>query len=461
MNRKISNFQAILILITLLLTLKIYALEVINPVPTNGTANPTNVQVRFRLQPDTAAVAPTTVNITINNITFNHEDDEVNYYLMSSDYIFSFDPLAGFFDYGDSVNVVVTAQNTEGVPMEPYSWYFYIYEDLTPPFIVAYDPTPTGVDMEVDDDIIFDVTDVASGVIRDSVTVQITSDTGINDGVYNLSGDYLIYQPISGGYRYTLDLPGDFDNNESVTVTIYAIDESGNESLESYILHVTFVYETYTTAWAPYPNQTNVNVNTTIFFEILNMVDSVYVDSTTILVRIQEQGVATPQLYTYDNNNVDIQPRYNAFNELTGYQVTIIPVYPFGYNNLVNVRIDATNSLGEDMETDIYSFTTWNDETAPYISDRNPASNEEDVALDSPISFWVTDERSGVDISTMEVYVNSNVDSILFMEQDALFTYEPIDDGYAVTVNMPIPFGSEELINVEIIAYDNLGNQRL
>ncbi|MDP8220035.1 MAG: tandem-95 repeat protein, partial [Candidatus Stygibacter frigidus] len=457
MNRKISNFQAIMLIVTLLVSIRIFAIELINPVPGNGTANPTDVQVRFRLQPDTAAVAPTTVEININNITFNHEDEEVNYYLMGSDYRFTFDPPVGFFDYGDSVNVVVTAQNTEGVPMEPYTWHFFIYEDSTPPFIVAYDPTPEGVDMEVDDDIIFDVTDEASGIIRDSVTVQITSDTGINDGEYSLSGDYLIYQPISGGYRYTLDLPEDFDNNEYVTVTIYAIDESGNYSEESYTLHVTFVYETYTTAWAPYPNQPNVDVNTTIFFEILNMVDSVYVDSTTIMVRIQEQGVATPQQYTYESNNVDIQPRYNAFNELTGYQVTIIPVYPFGYNKLVNVRIDAANSLGEDMESDIYSFTTWNDTTAPYISERHPASNELDVALDSPVSFWVTDARSGVDISSLEVYI----DSVLFMEEDLLFTYEDITNGYDVTITMPLPFPSEEVINVGITAYDNRGNQRI
>lgn len=180
MCRKISNFQAIMLIIALLLSIRIYGIEVNDDYsPSNGsTGNSTSTLVIFKVvsDTDTIDVAPETVAININGDIFNHESDEVTYSSLGQyagdSYRFIFDPEDDFFFFGDSVNVEITAEGTQGETMEPFSWNFFIVEDYIPPLIWNFDPDPDGVDMEVDDDITFEVYDEGSGVNRDSVSIR-------------------------------------------------------------------------------------------------------------------------------------------------------------------------------------------------------------------------------------------------------------------------------------------------
>jgi large repetitive protein len=457
MSRKISNFQAIMLVITLLLAFKIYAIEVINHSPGDGsTGNPIDTQITFRIisNIDTAGVDLSTVDISVNETHYNFESDEVAWFSLGAQYEgysyrFIVDPEVDF-GWGDSVSVAVNAEDITGAPMAAEIWGFWVEDDDIDPLVWPTNPFPGEEDVNLNQNIIFDITDGNSGVVLADVSVHLVTTASEMDETYSI-GTVLTYLPIGSGWRFTLDPVEEFVITDTVTVTVTATDAAENEVIEEYSFYAISSFDfTYTGNYSPNWDQTNVLVDTSVRFNIYNMLEDVFVDTLTIVVLMQGQQ------YTHLNeDNFQLEPILGEDEVNIGYQVTILPYNTFNYNRLIMVQIDATATDEISMETVNYSFRTVSDNTAPSTSAWSPYPDEEEVVVETSIYFQIKDLLSGVNIDSVTVWI----DSLAFNTLDDNFAYDEIEEGYEVTITPLQPFNSTQVVDVVIEGEDNLDNE--
>jgi hypothetical protein len=135
------------------------------------------------------------------------------------------------------------------------------------------------------------------------------------------------------------------------------------------------------------------------------------------------------------------------------YTLVYDPTEDFGYDQLINVIINASdlNGTPNAMATDAYSFTT---ESAPAVADtippstsgHDPAADSTGVSIDTSITVHVLDDGTGVNISTIVMTVNGTVvtpDDITGTPADYIIVYTP-----------PVDFDYNQLVNVTIDAAD-------
>ncbi|MCF7912652.1 MAG: tandem-95 repeat protein [Candidatus Cloacimonetes bacterium] len=456
MNRKISNFQAILLIVTLLLTFKIFAIEVTGEEPDNGSTVTPNSQVYFEIisDIDTTDVVLSTVSIILDGVEYAYNDYPVVQYsslgnYAGQSYSFLIDPVVNF-DYGDSINVEVNAYDNHGVFLE-HNWYFYIQQDNIAPFLSYFSPG-TGVhEVDPGTSISFQISDGVSGIDDQSLQVHIQTTTSGLDETYSPGAVLDIY---GDEYHYTCELSWaeeHFVITDTVSVGIQVNDYAGNQRIFSYTFYIQSNYNyTYVMGRTPRNNATNVDVNTTVEFDIFNGLEGVYVDTTTIQVQILNDPYNFQQV-----GHFEFEP-ISPGGENAGYHVTILPYGPFEYDQLVTIEIDAEDTSGEPMATDYYSFRTVADHTAPSVSGWNPYPNEDDVVMDTDIYFEIRDGLSGVNIDSVKVFVDSLEFNTLSINN---FEYIEIDNGYGVTVTPLEPFISEQTVEILIRGEDNLGNE--
>lgn len=167
---------------------------------------------------------------------------------------------------------------------------------------------------------------------------------------------------------------------------------------------------------------------------------------------------------------------------LTGFNVmtTLNGVAKFGTfkfknkNNVESTNINFDFTLGETTDSNIadansndilssttdgsYSFVSGPcqpDTQAPRIITTDPSQGETDVPLDSNIDFRITDNQSGVDVSSLIVTVNG-VAYTNDGENSYSLNGEPKD--YFVTVNPIADFSEDSQVDVQIEAKDIDGN---
>ncbi len=140
-------------------------------------------------------------------------------------------------------------------------------------------------------------------------------------------------------------------------------------------------------------------------------------------------------------------------DEGTYLQVDIDPDNDFAWNDTVTVSVTVSDVDGNEAKaSDTLANPPWDfavlaDTTPPAVEQQSPADGADDVAVSTPISFHLTDNKSGVDVSTLNVTFNgqditadvttSQVDENL----DIACTYTPPEDllynsTYTVTVTV-------------------------
>jgi len=99
---------------------------------------------------------------------------------------------------------------------------------------------------------------------------------------------------------------------------------------------------------------------------------------------------------------------FDAGGGLTGLDILYDPAVDFHNNAVVYVSIEVYDGapLPNIILTD-YWFKIIPDYRAPYVENEFPAREEEDVSIDTNIYFDVLDAGVGVDISSLEFYVNN------------------------------------------------------
>jgi len=188
----------------------------------------------------------------------------------------------------------------------------------------------------------------------------------------------------------------------------------------------------YTSGHNPAKGATNVPIDTNIVVHVKD--DDAGVDQVTIVMTVEGETV-TPVIT----------------GSATDYTLTYDPPADFGYEQVVDVTIDAADLAATPnvMSTDEYSFTTQAeiDTTPPYTSGHDPAKDAPNVPIDTNIVVHVKDDGAGVDqatiVMTVEgVDVTSSV-SITGSTADYTLTYDP-----------PADFGYEQVVDVTIDAAD-------
>lgn len=130
---------------------------------------------------------------------------------------------------------------------------------------------------------------------------------------------------------------------------------------------------------------------------------------------------------------------------------------------LIQVRVQGTDVDGNALDT-TYSFTTQNlDTTAPTLTAQTPAPGATNVALASNINFTVTDDLSGVNLSTVIVRVNVGAGFVIAYTGGAFqsgFTGSTTVNGlgYDFVVNPNVDFLYNATIQVRVQASDNNSN---
>ncbi len=142
---------------------------------------------------------------------------------------------------------------------------------------------------------------------------------------------------------------------------------------------------------------------------------------------------------------------WDAGGGLLGLDITVNPPQDFHHNATVYVFIEVydTASTPNIIITD-YWFKIVPDFQAPYITNESPSREEEYVALDTNISFDIIDTGVGVDISSLEFYVNNRY---------KVPTVSSISDGYGVFFDPTEDFFYGQTVEITVKAKDASDNE--
>jgi hypothetical protein len=161
--------------------------------------------------------------------------------------------------------------------------------------------------------------------------------------------------------------------------------------------------------------------------------------------------------YAGDTGYVDVTSQvthqyFDAGGGALGVELTYDPTENFHYDAVVYVFIQIYDlAPTPNRITTNYYFSVIPDYKSPYLDNLNPSRDQAEVAVNSNIYFEIKDGGTGVDINTLEMYVNSRVvtpTNIIKVN----------DNYYKVTYTPPQNFPYGKRIAVGVIVDDLSGN---
>lgn len=137
---------------------------------------------------------------------------------------------------------------------------------------------------------------------------------------------------------------------------------------------------------------------------------------------------------------------------LGGFDATWYNDREFGYDTQVNVewRVFDTVSPTPNEIVINYWFRTVTDTIGPRVVDMSPEDNEVDVSVDTCVLFTLRDYETGVNVDTLELYVNNRLVPL----SDLTITVASTEDGYVFRYCPETPFMYGDEIPVSIYVED-------
>ncbi len=176
-------------------------------------------------------------------------------------------------------------------------------------------------------------------------------------------------------------------------------------------------------------------------------------NQSTLIFRVREVS------YAGDTGYIDVTAlcsvsTFDAGGGLLGLDILYNPAQNFHNNAIIYVGIEVydTAPAPNILLTD-YWFKIIPDYKAPYITNESPGREEENVAINTNIEFDVLDVTTGVDINTLEMYVNNE-----FVQN---CTVSGIANGYHVIYNPSDNFHYEETVEIYVRVEDISDNQNV
>ncbi len=318
-------------------------------------------------------------------------------------------------------------------------FYLHIWADITKPYAENPSPADSATGVTIDQNLSFDLRDTLQGEgDTNGVGTGVNTSTPpgsimINDGggdvdytnfdSYSCSGVWgTNYCAVTVNPPSPTSIAGDTRNweyNATYTVTISGYQDlasnaqddlgepNGPNTMNTKIWTFTTEADTIApqvTAETPSRGSTNASISTNIVVTVQdrklypNGPSGVGIDSSTCRFNISSSSFALTTFQEGDTTVTVIPVNY-------GYQFTINPANDFTENEIVSVSAyDCEDLVGNVMTTDTWTFST-GDVSTPYVDQITPG-NDVIIQPNDTLSFHVKDDGSGVDISTLVVYVN-------------------------------------------------------
>jgi len=126
----------------------------------------------------------------------------------------------------------------------------------------------------------------------------------------------------------------------------------------------------------------------------------------------------------------------------------------YHHNALIYVHIEVFDTAAEPnfIYTD-YWFRIIPDYNSPYLEAEDPAREEDQVPLDTKLYFEIKDAGEGVDIDTLEVFLNSRIVYHAGLEHNPDTTIEQVSiNHYKVSIDLPydLQYGKEYSVGVRV-----------
>lgn len=340
-------------------------------------------------------------------------------------------------DLPEFKNIIVTLDGYDIDPNQTIVTYQFSTDDLTPPVLVDELPEDGEEQVNPFTDIKFTLHDFnASGVLADSVSVQIDDINAIIDG-YAQPGWAVIIDPVFfdgyEGFRYCITPPSRLSLNSNIRVLVDGYDAYGN------FFETDFAFTTFDDQDPPQivnldpaPDETGVSIYSDINFDIIDGYD---VDLSRLDVHVDNIPAVLSGTFQPGFNG----PSSGITEIVDGYFVTVDPEDPFDYNQQVTVVIDGYDFSDNHVHFEYY-FYTFADVVGPIISNRNPDADEVEVDIITDVEFNITDPGgTGVDMTRLDVHIDSIpvvVDGVIQSGWNGSSSgIESIIDGYHVVID--------------------------
>ncbi len=138
---------------------------------------------------------------------------------------------------------------------------------------------------------------------------------------------------------------------------------------------------------SPADGADEVDLDTNISFRMTD--PGVGLDLSTLTVEVTVNG-------TVVTTDIDV------IDQTTSTQVDVDPVNDFAWNDTVNVSVSVDDNDGNTGTAD-WSFDVVADTTDPGVGQQSPADEAAGIAVGSPVTFHLTDDKSGIDLSSLSV----------------------------------------------------------
>ncbi len=177
-------------------------------------------------------------------------------------------------------------------------------------------------------------------------------------------------------------------------------------------------------------------------------------DASTLSFKVKEISYAGNEAYREYANSPYLQvSSFDAGSGLLGLELTYNPEHLFHYSGIVYVVLNVKDKAIPSNNINLnYWFKLISDYKAPYIVNEYPFRNQTGVLVNTPLSFDIIDLGAGVNVSTLELYVNDRMQ---------YFTYIPITAGYHIECTLNSNFFYGQIVTISILAKDMSENNNI
>lgn len=347
------------------------------------------------------------------------------------------------------VNISAIASN-DTVPsiVSSADWSFQC-ADVAAPDIQIISPTSGQSSVARNANIVFRVEDDA-GVELHSLFAYVNGTEAISSGIFVSGYSGTITPSLDGkSVDVSIDPDVDFSSYEHVNVDIFAHDVSDNSATIAWDFFVEDDTAPAIIIQSPIDGAIDIPRNTVIFFEVIDEDSGINLSS--ISVEINGSSAIVGGVY---------QAGYSGSIDLIegGYEVHIHPDVIFSHYETVSITAEVSDISGN-ISSLSWSFRTL-DGLAPSVFDLVPANGTSSVAVDTAISFKITDVGSGLDLSSLQLNIAGTAAIVNGIQQPGFaFSTSPIPSGLLFVVNPDADFTGTTSVSINLAVRDITGNE--
>ena len=330
-------------------------------------------------------------------------------------YAFTLDYI-NIYEADKQIDVRVLAEDSIGNQMDT-TYSFFTLEEI-PPLVVNENPAQYEEEVLINNSIItFDVVSQFN-LLLDTFSIYIEDQLAFNGSIQSpFNGPDAYYTTTSydgyDGYKFVFDYNDLWDAYQQVDIRVIAQDDYGNSLDETWWFkteHVIYYWEfsvaDYILPWIDneYPTGSGIGRDKLISFDILDD----YSGLNTSLIDAYVNGniaFSGPNTFYSPYNGVSSSISETNVDGYDGYHIVLDNINNFDSGGSYLVRVVAYDNYGNSID-ESFSFSV-EDYISPWIDAYSPTGTG--IDLDTNIIINVLDDYSGVNVDTINTYVNGNL----------------------------------------------------